>query len=99
MAEPTVKPDWQAVVARKRAERQSRLPARWLIPQHEIPEASADVTGLCEKNGWMDWKELQITGLDMVALAADIKERKYTSAEVVEAFAHRVTIAQQLVNA
>jgi hypothetical protein len=35
----------------------------------------------------------------MVALAAAIRERKYTSVEVVEAFAHRATIAQQLVNA
>lgn len=96
----TKQPEWQATALRKRAERQSRLPLKWLVPEDELPSSEiTDVTGLSEKNGWISQREADITSLDMVALATAIKERQYSSVEVVEAFAHRATIAQQLVNA
>jgi amidase len=98
--EETKQPEWQATALRKRAERQSRLPLKWLVPEDELPSSEiTDVTGLSEKKGWINQREADITSLDMVALAAAIKERQYSSVEVVEGFAHRATIAQQLVNA
>jgi hypothetical protein len=47
---------------------------------------------------WLNEEELAITGLSAVELAQAIKDKQYTSVAVVEAYAHRATIAQQLVN-
>jgi Asp-tRNA(Asn)/Glu-tRNA(Gln) amidotransferase A subunit family amidase len=47
---------------------------------------------------WLNEEELAITGLSAVELAQAIKDKQYTSVAVVEAYAHRATITQQLVN-
>jgi amidase len=92
--------DWQAVVERKRAQRQSRLPSKWSVDPDDLPsEDVKDVTRLCEDRKWLTRTELAITGSTVVVLAAAIQRKEYTAVEVVEAFAHRATIAQQLVNA
>jgi amidase len=93
------RPSWQAIVERKRDERQSCLPTGWLIPDNELPSDSiTDTTKICETSGWLHEQEVAITNLDLTDLAAAIREKRYTSVQVVDAFAHRATIAQQLVN-
>ena len=90
--------DWKEIVVRKKAERESRLPEKWLVKVHDLPSDSVlDVSQLCIQHKWLDEEELTITGLSAVGLAHAIKERRYTAAMVVEAYAHRATIAQQLV--
>jgi len=99
MAEVSTKPSWQAIVERKRDERQSCLPTGWLIPDNELPSDSiTDITKICETSGWLNEQEVAITNLDLTDLAAAIREKRYTAVQVVDAFAHRATIAQQLVN-
>jgi len=46
----------------------------------------------------MNKEELRITGLSVVELAAAIRDGTYSVSTVIEAYSHRATIAQQLVN-
>jgi amidase len=93
------KKDWKAVVIRKIEARQALLPSQWLVPADELPtEEVYDVTNLCAKNEWLTPEELNITSKTITALAALIAVGKVSALEVVSAFAHRATIAQQLLN-
>jgi amidase len=91
-------PGWNAVVARKRAARQAALPAKWLIPEDDLPsDQHLDVTSLCaERRGWLSIEEVDITSKTVVELCKAIRTRRLTSLAVVSAFAHQATIAQQL---
>jgi amidase len=94
------KKDWRQIAQHKKEEREGRLPAKWRIEADDIPSDEVlDVSQLCVGRKWLDEEELAITGLSAVDLAAAIKARKYTALTVIEAFGHRATIAQQLVNA
>lgn len=91
--------DWQAIVARKRAKRDSLLPPKWLVPAAELPaDEVTDVSKLCAEKGWLSPDELAITALGAAELAKAIYNGQYSSVSVIEAFAHRATIAQQLLN-
>lgn len=93
------KKDWKAVVARKSAARQASLPSEWLVPPSELPaEMVYDVTHLCAEKEWLTPEELNITSKTITALAALIAVGRVSALEVVSAFAHRATIAQQLLN-
>jgi amidase len=93
------KKDWKAVVERKRTARQALLPSQWLIPANELPtEEVYDVTNLCAEKEWLTPEELNITAKTITALAALIAVGRVSALEVVDAFAHRATIAQQLLN-
>lgn len=90
--------DWRAIAQRKQHERRARLPAKWSIGPEDLPkESDLDVTRVYVK--WMKEEDREITSLSVVALAAAMKDRKYAAVKVIEAFAHRATIAQQMVNA
>jgi amidase len=90
---------WKAVVERKRTAREALLPPQWLIPADELPtEEVYDVTNLCAEKEWLTPEELNITTKTITALAALIAVGRVSALEVVSAFAHRATIAQQLLN-
>lgn len=94
-----IKKDWKAVVVRKRAQRDALLPSQWLIPEHELPSGQVyDVTNICSDKGWLSPEELDITNKTVVDLAEIIKSGQVSALRVVSAFAHRATIAQQLLN-
>jgi amidase len=90
--------DWNAVVARKRAARQAALPAKWLIPEDDLPsDKHLDVTALCaERRSWLSIEEVDITSKTVAELCKAIRTRRLTSLAIVSAFAHQATIAQQL---
>jgi amidase len=91
--------DWKAVRDRKQADRQARLPAKWLVPEHELPGPDVqDTMDLCATRGWLSKEELSLTGMTVSQLVDEIKAGKVSAVEVVSAFAHRATIAQQLLN-
>jgi amidase len=93
------KKDLEQVAQDKRAEGEARSPQKWLITPPDLPsDDTLDVTGLCAGRGWLSKQELIITNSSMVQIASDVKEGRYTAEEVIEAFAHRATIAHQLVN-
>jgi amidase len=91
--------DWKSIAQRKQQERLDLLPTKWTIDPSRLPaESTLDVTQLCDKLEWLNEEELAITGLSVVELAVAIKEGRYSALTVIEAYAHRATIAQQLVN-
>lgn len=89
--------DWRIIAKEKQAEREDRLPLKWRVT--DLPsEDVLDVTSLFAERKWLNEQETAITALSAVELAKAIKARAFTSVAVVEAFAHRATIAQQPVN-
>jgi len=91
--------DWKSIAQRKQQERLDLLPNKWTIDPSRSPEDSTlDVTQLCDTVEWLNKEELTITSLSVVELTAAIKDGKYSALTVIEAYAHRATIAQQLVN-
>jgi len=91
--------DWRSIAERKQQERSARLPTKWIIDASRLPaDSTLDVTELCDKFKWLNKEELAITDLSVVELAAAIKDGKYSSTTVIEAYAHRATVAHQLVN-
>lgn len=91
--------DWRSIAERKQQERLALLPDKWMIDPSQLPaESILDVTGLCDTLEWLNKEELTITGLSVVELAAAIRDGEYSASTVIQAFAHRSTIAQQLVN-
>lgn len=67
------------------------------MPEEAIPkESGIDVTKIPEK--FLSEKEIEITDLTGVSLAAAIASGKYTSVEVFTAYAKRATMAHQLTN-
>lgn len=90
---------WEIAAQKKIAERQSRLPKQWLVPVSQLlGDNILDILNICKEKGWLDSTELAITQLTVVELARAIADRKYTAVQVVRAYAHRATIAQQLIN-
>ena len=91
--------DWKSIAQRKQQERLALLPSKWIIDPSQLPaDSTLDVTELCDKLEWMNKEELRITGLSVVELAAAIRDGTYSVSTVIEAYSHRATIAQQLVN-
>jgi amidase len=91
--------DWKSIAQRKQQDRLGLLPTKWTIDSGQFPaDSTLDVTQLCDTLEWLNEEELAITGLSVVELAAAIRDGKYSSTTVIEAYAHRATIAQQLVN-
>jgi amidase len=91
--------DWKSIAQRKQQDRLGLLPTKWTIDSSRLPaDSTLDVTQLCDTLEWLNEEELAITGLSVVELAAAIKDGKYSALTVIEAYAHRATIAQQLVN-
>jgi amidase len=91
--------DWKSIAQRKQQERLDLLPTKWTIDSSQLPtDSTLDVTRLCDTLEWLSEGELAITGLSVVELAAAMRDGKYSSTTVIEAYAHRATIAQQLVN-
>lgn len=71
--------------------------SEYALPAELIPKIQGlNVIDIVEKN--LSSKELEITELKAVDLAAKIAAGKYTSVEVFKAYAKRATAAHQLVN-
>ncbi|KAK2594700.1 hypothetical protein QQS21_007610 [Conoideocrella luteorostrata] len=73
------------------------VPQSLLLPEETIRNPPKNVTGIPRQCGLLSDAELDITeNYDATALAAAIASRKFTSVEVVTAFAKRAIIAHQL---
>lgn len=90
---------WEEAVETKRRERESRLPSKWLIPSDQLPPSDVlNVQNLPRTLGWLSDREIEITEAGVSEILSKIASRQWTSREVTEAFAHRTTIAHQLLN-
>lgn len=90
---------WEEAVSTKRRERESKLPPKWLIPSDQLPPSDVlNVQNVPETLGCLSEREIGITGAGVSEILSKIASRQWTSREVTEAFAHRTTIAHQLLN-
>lgn len=88
---------WQAVCARRQAQRAAAIPEEWRIDASAY-ENLQNVLHVPESCGLLSAREIEITSRwDAVDLVRFIQQKKYTVVEVVVAFCKRAAIAQQLV--
>lgn len=87
----------QEVSRAKKAEREERLARRpeWRL-RTKVPPGLTDISAL--PTSQLTPREYDIVHLDATALAEAIRARRYTAVEVLEAFCHVATIAQDLTN-
>ncbi|KAI8981140.1 general amidase GmdA [Trametes punicea] len=87
----------QEVSRAKKAEREQRLSRypEWRLKQ-EVSPGLTDVSSIPISR--LTHRERDIVHLDATALAEAIRERRYTAVEVIEAFCHVATVAQDLTN-
>ncbi|KAI0660593.1 general amidase GmdA [Cubamyces menziesii] len=87
----------EEVSSAKKAEREQRLAQRpeWRL-QQQVPPGLTDVSAL--PTSQLTPREREIVHLDATALAEAIRARRYTAVEVLQAFCHVATIAQDLTN-
>ena len=90
-------PPWRAISARKLADRQAALATypEWHLKK-TVPDSVLNVTEIA----WSELteRESEIVNRDATSLAEAIRERRYTAVEVIKAFCHVATMAQQLTN-
>ncbi|KAL2801887.1 amidase signature domain-containing protein [Aspergillus granulosus] len=91
-----------ALVAAKLRERDSMIPADWVLPEHilrHVQERSRAALDLFTETSLLTKREVLITeGYDAQALSTRIARSEFTAVEVCLAFCKRAAIAQQLTN-
>lgn len=91
--------DYKSIAAKKRQQRDSKFIKEWLLPESVLPsETVKDVTKWIHKSNVLSDIELEITEADAPTILANIKDKKWRSLQVMEAFGKRATIAHQLTN-
>jgi amidase len=93
------KEPWQDVVARKRAQRESKIPEEWRIPPELLLLAEANnVQNFPAESGMFTARELLITESTASEVVRKIAKAEWTAVEVVKALCKRAAVAQQLLN-
>jgi len=95
-------PDWEALKAAKRQERDCRIPAAWKLPLEITSQAHRDnkisAFSLLAQTNILSRRELEITeNYDATGLLELLATGAISSLEVTTAFCKRAAIAQQLV--
>lgn len=77
--------------------RDAQFPSEWLVSEDELPKGD-DVSQWIRDSSLLTDEELEITESTATNILSNIRSLKWTSLQVVHAFTHRATIANQLVN-
>ncbi|GFP52848.1 acetamidase [Trichoderma asperellum] len=88
---------WQDIASRKRAERDSKIPAEWRI---SIPLEKGKPIDLILRCGILTERDLALTNPthDATDLVSQLSSGAVTAEDVVRAFCKRAAVAQQLTN-
>lgn len=93
------KEPWTDIVARKRNERDSKIPEEWRIVQKLLPLSEANyVQDFPSKSGMFTDHELSITESTASEVVEKIAKAEWSAVEVVKALCKRAAVAQQLLN-
>ncbi|KAI1767989.1 amidase signature domain-containing protein [Hypoxylon sp. FL1150] len=85
--------------AGNKAERASRLPLEWLIPEAMMPSTKEDVVqNFPHISGFFMERELTITEPSASDVVAKMSTREWTALEVAKATCNQTAVAQQLLN-
>ncbi len=95
--DPAPSLDWKSVAARKVADRRANLDhwPDWHLKE-KVPEAVADVSVIPLSQ--LTDREREIVSQDATSLVGSLRDRRYTAIEVIKAFCHVATVAQELTN-
>ena len=90
-------PTWQEKAKTKRDEVLSLVPSEWRLPKpappaEEVRDASGDFV-----RQFLSSREVVITETDAVGIVQKTSTGEWTAEEVVRAFAHRASLAHQIV--
>ena len=92
-------PQWQAIASQKQAERLSKIPAAWTIPNAILPPAETTfVQDFPRLSGFFTDRELTLTEATASEVVAKIASGEWTATEVTTAICKRAAVAQQLIN-
>lgn len=90
---------YEKICEAKREKLANSIPVEWRIPANLLPSKDVlDVSSFPQESGLLTPEELEITGTDLIPLAAKIASGQWTAKAVTLAFCHRAAIAHQLVN-
>ncbi|KAK5123207.1 putative amidase [Meristemomyces frigidus] len=93
------KEPWQSIAARKQAQRESKIPSEWRIPQTLLPPPEASVVqDFPHTSGFFTGRELTITESTASDVVAKIAAQEWSAEEVTKAICKRAAVAQQLLN-
>ncbi|KAI5865241.1 amidase signature domain-containing protein [Durotheca rogersii] len=99
MSQSTIRETWQSISARKQAERASKIPSEWLIPEALMPSDEEDrVQEFPYTSGFFTKRELLITDSTASEVVSKVAAGEWTAVEVIKATCKRAAVAQQLVN-
>ena len=84
---------WEAIAARKRAEREALLD-----PSSRVSESSSVQGPHLVRSSILSPQEEEIVCLSATELAAAIRARRYTSVQVIQAYIRAATVAQDITN-
>ncbi|KAH6714585.1 amidase signature domain-containing protein [Leptodontidium sp. MPI-SDFR-AT-0119] len=95
--------DWKALVSAKRADRASRIPKDWTLPESITSKVSSkspvSAFDLLAETSVLTLREHELTEkYDATALLEKMASKELTSLEVTTAFCKRAALAQQLTN-
>ncbi|KAL8344232.1 hypothetical protein RB601_004661 [Gaeumannomyces tritici] len=90
---------WQAVAARKQAQRSAKIPAEWRIPASIRPPADvALVQDFARDSAFFTEDELRITEATASEVVFRVARAEWTALQVTTAVCKRAAVAQQLLN-
>ena len=90
---------WTDIVRAKQAQRYDRMPEDWSIPSDKLPSPDRkDVIDFIDETSWLSPLEKQITGSSGTEIVSKASTGAWRASDIVRAFCHRATIAQQLLN-
>lgn len=84
-------------VEKKIKERDLQFPNEWLISSDRLPK-DHDISQFIKSSNLLSDLEVEITESTSLHILSSIKSQKWSALQVITAFAHRATIANQLVN-
>jgi Asp-tRNA(Asn)/Glu-tRNA(Gln) amidotransferase A subunit family amidase len=104
MSKPSSDAPWETIARRKQRDRDACIPRAWRIPDSILPKdpphpADGPQNVLHVLAKVLTPEELQITeDYNVTELVEAIAQKKWSAAEVIDAFCHRAAVAHQLTN-
>lgn len=99
METTSLKEPWQDIAAKKRAQRDSKVPAEWRIPEALLPLTQRNsVQNFPVESGMFTARELLITETTASEAVEKMASAEWSAVEVIKAICKRAAVAQQIVN-
>ncbi|RDW75100.1 acetamidase-like protein [Coleophoma cylindrospora] len=89
---------YEEIAAIAIARRDGALPKEYMLPSEALKDLPQNLTTVPKSSGHFTAEELEITNSEADTILLNIKNKKWTSLKVAEAFCKAAVVAQQLTN-